>query len=269
MDDFNNRFNPVWDEFDWESHINEMNRRYEYLRYLIESDHNTNPRWLEHLREFPTKAEAVDAFIEEELLIEESHFPLTDYFEEEEEETEDDLDESEDVDELGDFDDLDDLDELDELDQLDGLNELDELFPDDFEDEESDLHLYSYASMENIVIFTEARDFAADLLLFHDSKPQYFQHPGFIKLISESLMLSSKLAAAYSVGFDLEVLGANIAYCKKALFQANQTLQLLQALKLDPLAESDYDSIHRRLFTIRNNTAIHIQEIRDFFHSQL
>lgn len=283
----------IWDEYQWEDHINEMARRHEHLRGLIELHSDQTPRWLHHMKDFPTKLDAVDAFIEEELLIEESSFPV------DEEDFDDDFDE-EDLDE-------DDLDE-DEPDiflfhpgeHLDGWNpdeedgdftehpiegddflndpdddedgdfdDLESLFEEIFDDESSDASGFEYTSLENIAIYTDARDLAASLLIFNDSKPHYLQHNGFVRVVSETLHVSTRLAAAYSMGFDIEVLGANIAYCKKALETANQTILLLQGLKDNPLNHQDYYEIHRALFEIRNNIGIHIQETRDLFYNQV
>lgn len=261
----------IWNEYEWESHINEMTRRHEHLRELIESDHEKRPRWMHHLKEFPTKLDAVDAFIEEELLIEESHFPLDE---------DDEMDEEDDDMLFGmmdeEDDDLPDEDEEDILgdsaadDELsDDYDEVERMFEDIFEDETSETSMYDYASLENIAIYTDSRDFAADLLVFNDSKPHYMKHPGFIKLVSETLLISSKLAAAYSMGFEIEVLGANIAYCKQALEKANSTLEHIQKLKDNPIPASDYYQLNRRLFELRNNIAIHVQDTRRFFNSQI
>ncbi|MBP3192856.1 hypothetical protein [Natronogracilivirga saccharolytica] len=265
----------IWDEHDWESHINEMTRRHEKLRNLIETDHDKSPRWLEHLKNTPTKLDAVDAFIEEELLIEESHFPMDEedmdedeeLFPDEEDEWEPDEENGDLFEEQGEGNDLYD-DEEEENDHQDD-DDIENLFEDIFEDEAAEASLYDYTSLENIAIYTDARDLSADLLVFSDSHPGYMSHPGFLGLVSDTLIISSKLAAAYSMGFDLEVLGANIAYCKKALARANEALEHLQRLKDDPLQASEYYDIHRRLFELRNNIAIHIQDTRRFFNSQL
>ncbi len=274
---FSSDHHDIWDEHQWESHINEMTQRHEHLRDLIESGPGKGPRWLSHIKDFPTKLDAVDAFIEEELLLEESYFP----FEDDEDAEGDDVffnDGDEDDEGLdGDEDGWDpaedgDADErpMDEDDYLtNDEDDLESLFEDIFEEESDDESMYDYASLENIAIYTDARDLAADLLIFNDSKPHYLEHPGFIFLVSETLLVSTKLAAAYSMGFDVEVLGANIAYCKKALDKTNHTLTHLQSLKDNPLSSSDYYELHRRLFELRNNIAVHIQETRDFFLRQL
>ncbi len=274
---FSSDNHDIWDEHQWESHINEMTRRHEHLRDLIDSGPGKDPRWLTHIKDFPTKLDAVDAFIEEELLIEESYFPFED-----DEEPDDDVDdvlfsgEDEDDEGLSDWDPEDDGDFAenpvegdDHISDDEEDDDLESLFEDIFEEEAGDESMYDYASLENIAIYTDARDLAADLLIFNDSKPEYMKYPGFLHLVSETLLISTKLAAAYSMGFDVEVLGANIAYCKKALDKANQTLMLLQNLKENPLSSSDYYELHRRLFELRNNIAVHVQDTRDFFLSQL
>lgn len=292
----------IWDEYQWEDHINEITRRHQHLRGLMELHSDQTPRWLHHIKDFPTKLDAVDAFVEEELLIEESSFPFDeedfDEFDEvdldEDDLDEDDLDEDDldeqgsDIflfhrgevldewnpdDEDGDFTEHpiegDDFLNNPEDDEDDDYDDLESLFEDIFDDESSDTSGFEYSSLENIAIYTDARDLAASLLIFYDSKPHYLQHAGFVRLVSESLHASTRLAAAYSMGFDLEVLGANIAYCKKALETANQTLLLLQGLKDNPLNNQDYYEIHRALFELRNNIGIHIQETRDLFYSQV
>ncbi|MDI6401159.1 hypothetical protein QLX67_04070 [Balneolaceae bacterium ANBcel3] len=245
--------NHIWDEHEWEAHIDEMTQKHQHLREVMEPEYELYPRWLYHLKTFPTKIDAVDAFIEEELLIEEANFPLDDeedfeeddlFFEDEEPENEDSP-----FNEEGLVDD-----------------DVESLFEDIYMDEHGSESHYDYAPLENITVYTEARDFSADLLLFHDNKPAYLKHPGFIKLVSDCLQLCSKLAAAYSMGFDVDVLGANIAYCKKALYCANEALSKLQKLKSRPVTEDVYFELHRRLYELRNNIAIHIQDTRDIFN---
>ncbi len=276
---FSSDHHDIWDEHQWESHINEMTQRHEHLRDLIESGPGKGPRWLNHIKDFPTKLDAVDAFIEEELLLEESYFPFEDD-EDSEGDADDMLFNDSDEDDEGVGNGKDDWDPADDGDSDDNPiegddyftnddDDLESLFEDIFEEESDDESMYDYASLENIAIYTDARDLAADLLIYNDSKPHYFKHPGFIFLVSETLLISTKLAAAYSMGFDVEVLGANIAYCKKALEKTNHTLLHLQSLKESPLSSSDYYELHRRLFELRNNIAVHIQETRDLFLSQL
>ena len=121
---------PIWDEYEWESHINEMARRHQQLRHIMEPDAENRPRWLHHLREAPTKLDAVDAYIEEELMIEETHFPFFDDLED------DDFDE--DADELYDDSEGQDSEAQDDADFYNNLENLEELFQS--EDQEGALY---------------------------------------------------------------------------------------------------------------------------------
>lgn len=283
---------PIWDEYEWESHINEMARRHQQLRHIMEPDAGNRPRWFHHLREAPTKLDAVDAYIEEELMIEETHFPFFDNLDDEDfSDVDDELYDPAEEDDF--YNNLENLEELfrnddedneltedqsgDRSDDLSGdvSDELSDSFSDDTDFDEDLGEEYitegaaDYASLENIAIYTEARDLAADLLLFNDTHPEYLRHKGFIHLVSETLYISSRLAAAYSMGFEPEVTGANIAYCKQALQKANETLAHLQTLKQNPIERTQYFDLHKRLFELRNHIGMHVQEVRHYFLSML
>src|SRR5690625_1267136 len=81
-----------WNEYQWEAHLDELEKKSEQLRRFITSDPKGNvPRWLTLLRENLDENEAVDAFIEEELLLDEAYFPEDeDDWEDEDDDFEDD-----------------------------------------------------------------------------------------------------------------------------------------------------------------------------------
>src|SRR5690625_7444837 len=71
------------------------------------------------------------------------------------------------------------------------------------------------------------------------------------------------LACVYSFGFEKDMMGGNIAYTKKALYSANETLSYLQKMKKEQLIVSSiYVKLHSRLFEIRNDIGIYVQEVR-------
>ncbi|MDZ7691691.1 MAG: hypothetical protein U5K69_11305 [Balneolaceae bacterium] len=66
----------IWDEHKWEAHLNEIERKSDQLRRFIAPDPTGNtPRWVTLLQENSDELDAVDAYIEEELQIEEAYFP--------------------------------------------------------------------------------------------------------------------------------------------------------------------------------------------------
>lgn len=245
----------VWNEFQWESHLNEIERRSEQLRRFITSDpKGKTPRWITLLQESMDELDAVEAFIEEELLLDEAYFP------EDEDDWEDDEDEYEDDDFF--FKDSSfpfyDEEEEDEEDDFDYGEEWKEL--------SDDFTLSDYGSIENLDIYQDARAYAVDILKWAEIVPQQMQTKHIHEFITNVLKITAKLAGGYSFGFEQDVLGGNIAYTKKALYSANAALSHLQQMKREPFITSlAYSKFHGRLFELRNDIGIYIQELRERF----
>lgn len=252
FDDFED--GPVWNEHQWESHLNEIEKRSEQLRRFITSDPKGNtPRWITLLQESLDELDAVEAFIEEELLLDEAYFP-------------EDEDDWEDEDE-----DWDDDDFFFQDDAFPFMDEEDE-DDDDFDygeewKELSDEFTFSdYGSIENLIVYQEARNLAVDVLKWAETIPANLQTRQVHEFVSSVLKITAKLAGGYSFGFDQDVLGGNIVYTKKALFSANEALEYLQNMRREPfIVKAVYARFHGRLFEIRNEIGIYIQELRERF----
>lgn len=247
----------VWDEHKWEAHLNEIEKKSDQLRRFITSDTSGNlPRWMTLLRESTDELDAVDAFIEEELQIEDVYFP---------DEDDEDWDEDEE-------DDLDDFfyDEFEE----DSFLMDDE---DDFDDGEewkeltSDYAMSDYGSIENLEIYNETRELAAFVLQWAENIHPKYHTPDYHEFVGNILKIGAKMAGGYSFGFEQDYLGANIAYTKKALNCANESLSLLQqSLKNMPyMTPATYLLLHERIFELRNSIGVYIQELREQFYSGL
>jgi len=239
-----------WDEFKWEAHLNEVEKKSEQLRKFIASDPKGNtPRWLTLLKESQNEDDAFEAYVEEELLMDEAYFP----------EEEDDWEEEE--------------DDWDDEDFLFGLNDDGLMDNNDFDDYDegeewkslSDDYVYSdYGSLEDLDTYLEAKEFAVDILRWAETVPAKDQSKDFQDFVDETLKIGAKLAGGHSFGFDQDYIGANIAYSKKALGSANRALGLIQSLKKKSLFQKkDYKELHSVLFELRNDIGIYIQELRD------
>lgn len=244
----------VWNEFQWESHLNEIERRSEQLRRFITSDpKGKTPRWITLLQESMDELDAVEAFIEEELLLDEAYFP------EDEDEWEDDEDEFDDDDFFFKDSSFPFYDEEDEDDD-------DFDYGEEWKELSDDFTLSDYGSIENLEIYQEARGYAVDVLKWAEMIPQQMQNKHIHEYITNVLKITAKLAGGYSFGFEQDVLGGNIAYTKKALYSANSALKHLQYIKKEPFITSlSYSKFHERLFEMRNDIGIYIQELRDRF----
>jgi hypothetical protein len=246
----------LWNEFQWEAHLNEVEKKSEQLRKFIESDLKGNtPRWITLLKESLSEDDAFEAYVEEELLMDEAYFP----------EDEDDWEEE---------------DEFDDEDFLFGLDDLDE-FPDDNEDDDfdageewkslsEDFALSDNGSLDNLGLFRDARFYAVDILRWAESVDPNHQDQIFLEFVGDSLKIAAKLAGGYSFGFEQEFLGANIAYTKKSLSFANQTLEKIKKLKKKKcFNQKSYSELHGSLFELRNDIGIYVQELRDRFNTSI
>lgn len=257
---FNGDFNDgIWDEHEWEAHLDEIERRSTQLRNFMGSNTSGNtPRWLILLRENSDELDAVDAFIEEELQIEEAYFP-----------GEDDEDIDDEDDDWGD--DLDDFffDEFEEDDFLFGHEEDDYDAGEEWKELSEEFALSDNGSIDTLEVYNDAREIAAVILQWAESiNPRYFTSR-YNEFVGSVLKIGAKIAGGYSFGFEREFLGGNIAYTKKALYSANEALGILQEdLKKAPFITAEqYFYFHEQLFELRNNIGIHVQELRERFYS--
>jgi hypothetical protein len=259
--------NEIWNEQQWENHLNEMEHKSEKLRVYIETNlGEQSPRWSRFLNGFPSKLDAIDAYIEDELMFEDAYFPDDDDDWDEDEEEVDDFflsaDETEEEDDMEDGEDW--------KKHLDPDSPLRSEYSPAGEENEQDIAIWianqiiddSEEAVE-MEIYDEARELAADMLRLAEIVPQEEQDDKFIELVTDTVNVGSKVAGAFAFGFDLDVLGGNIAYCKKALGYANRVLELLQELKYRPFMRYVvYETLHERMFDLRNDLGVHIQELR-------
>ncbi len=256
----------IWNEFEWESHINQMENQNKQLRAFFENGGTTGkPRWAQLMDEYGSRIEAINAYIEEELLIEESYFPDDEDLEDEDDDLEDpimgfDFEESEDEDEDEEDDDLF-FEELnDELEEWDDEGEEWKSLSDDF-------IMSDYGSIEKLPVYLKARSLGAKLLEKGETEKVFIESKDIQEFITRSLQIAAKIAAGHSFGFEREVLGANIAYSKKALAAANHALQQWRNIYNKQLISRKlYLEIDLNLFELRNDIGVYIQELREQFY---
>lgn len=245
-----------WDEFKWENHLNEVEKKSEQLRKFIASDPKGGaPRWLTLLKESQNEDDAFEAYVEEELLMDEAYFPEDDDDWEEEDEDWDDEDFL-----FGSSDDgLPGPNEEDDFDEFDRGEEWKSL---------SEEYLHSdYGQLEDLDEYFAAKELAVDILKWAETVPAREQSKEFQEFVEEVMKIGAKLAGGHSFGFEQDYIGANIAYSKKALSSANRALSIMQQLKKKSLFQKkSYMIFHAELFEVRNDIGIYIQELRDQFH---
>ena len=242
---FNNYDDEIWDEHQWEAHLNEIEKQNTKLRKFIAPDSSgRTPRWLNLVKENNTAFDAVDAFIEEELRFDDSYF----------------ADGSEDDDDLFWEEWEDDFFPEDEEDDFDAGEEWKEL--------SKDFALTNNGSIEMLDTYNQSRKLAATILQWAKT---VHPHQSCNDLVEKTLHIGVKIAGGYSFGFEHEFLGANIAYTKKGLYCANDALTILQRdLKnTNLLTLKKYRQFHGQVFELRNDIGIYVQELRETFYNGL
>lgn len=256
---FDDHFNDdIWDEHQWESHLNEIERKNTQLRKFIIPDYQSNiPRWLKLLQESSDEFDAVDAFIEEQLLIDEAYFPGED----DEEIDEDDEGEEEWDDFL--------FDDFEEDFFFDDYEEDDFEAGEDWKELSEDFTMSNAGSIDTLIIYDESRSLAAAVLQWAETINPKNLTVDFNEFVGNVLKIGAKIAGGYSFGFDRDFLGGNIVYTKKGLYCANDALAILQQnLKGSSfISKKQYFYFHEKLFTLRNDIGIYIQELREQFYN--
>ncbi len=255
---FNGNFNDgIWDEHQWEAHLNEIEKKSTHLRKFIAPERSENlPRWLTLLKENADELDAVDAFIEEELQFDDAYFP------------------DEDDEELDDDDEWDDLDEFlfGDLEEDFFLEDEDDYdFGEEWKELSEDYAMSENGSIETLDVYNSSRELAALILHWAENiNPQHLTND-YNEFVGNVLKIGAKVAGGYSFGFDHEFLGGNIAYTKKALYCANDALTILQRDLKDThyLPKKQYLYFHEQLFTLRNKIGIYIQDLRERFYRSL
>lgn len=232
-------FDGIWNELEWESHLTQCEQKSATLRDFVRMTWGEeSPSWERLLVEYNSVPEALDAFVEEELMFEESYFP----------------------------DEEDDLDEDDELD--------DDLFGFEISDDEEDENFIwqlenGFGVQEDEIeldIYESARTFSIKTLRYARKEHLGRRSRHWLDYLNTVVHIPAKLAAAYTFGFDEDVLGANIVYCKRGLVLSNKALDQLRALRRRRLIRhSVYLRFYEELSCLRNDLGVYIQELRDLF----
>lgn len=263
----------IWDEFQWEAHLSELEEQNEQIRGFLESTLNekNEPRWMRLMEECSSELDLMNTYIEEELLIEDSYFPDDEDWEEDDDEFDDPMFDSFE----GEWEDVPD-DEFIQDDENDlsflGDDLDDELDEWDLEGEEwkalsEEFAFSDYGSIENLAVYVTARDFGVEIFRLLDHKKELLQAGYLQDFVSTVVQISAKLAGGYAFGFEDDVLGANIAYSKRALHYANAALEKLQALKSQKVFNlNDYNQLHATLFELRNDIGVYVQDLREQFY---
>ena len=127
------------------------------------------------------------------------------------------------------------------------------------------------AALEQLPAFRIAYDFALSVNTFVDTLSSGMREDSaVVEFLSQALLAPSKIAGGFEMGIELDVLGGNIAHCKRALAASNHVVNALVHLrKRGVVPEHLYNGLVRGAVEARNEIAAHVVDLREQFRSGL
>ncbi|NCP84672.1 MAG: hypothetical protein GW823_07210 [Bacteroidetes bacterium] len=290
--------NSVWDEHRWEEHLKSLELGSVKRKSFVNNSWGDNePVWIRFLKEYDDVEAALESFLDDELTYEEAYFPEDPDEDEEDDDIDDeiflnsgdffgDIDVETETDSdfpfsLGEssmpyifdpaeefyFDDYESINELDdELNELD-YSELEE--GDEWKAVLPEFQTDPYAEIDDPFYCYLHYDEIHEISLYFLHRTRIFPESqtslSYLNFMHELLQGTTKYAAG--LAFDHEeptVIGAVITYFKKALSHINLAIDLLRVLKVEGLLnDREYLPLNTRIFELRNNLGIMIQEMRE------
>lgn len=162
--------------------------------------------------------------------------------------------------------------EAEERGEIPQLNPEEETDVDDDEEGEEWKRATQYDSfdlndIDQLPIYQKAFRYGCDAIRLAESLPA---RPDAKELLSSfvegATIPAAKIRGGFTMGFDLDCLGGNIANCKRGLAAANRSLAALQRLRDEGIVEADvFQEFYRRGKEIRDELALYIVELRERF----
>lgn len=118
----------------------------------------------------------------------------------------------------------------------------------------------------DLPLWQAADAFRAAVMAWVRVLPDDYRGSALVELCTGAIQTVTKLESAHRMGYDIEVLGGNIAKSKRALASANRALTALQHFRGEPfMLESDYVRLYEQGFEVRNALGLHVQQLREMF----
>ncbi len=122
-------------------------------------------------------------------------------------------------------------------------------------------------SIERLPVYKQAYELVVEVLQWTDELPSREKESTLVQFCSYVTQIPAKIAKGHGMGYDRDMLGGNIACVKRSLKVANQALALLRELRDAPyMTEETYIEMYERLYEVRNDIALYVQELRERFN---
>lgn len=142
-----------------------------------------------------------------------------------------------------------------------GAGLLDIEFADDLEPDDA---VEADWPVDELPLYHKALELSVELLGWSDEVPVDAKDSTFVHFCANVTQIPANIARGHRFGFEKDLIGGNIACAKRGLQSANEGLLLLRYLKsADFMPSAHYQELYERLFELRNELGIYVQELRE------
>lgn len=121
-------------------------------------------------------------------------------------------------------------------------------------------------NIERIPVYLNAQRLASRALRWSNRLPGRVKDSTLVQFCSHLVQIPSNLAKGHGIGYEMEMLGGNIACAKRALSSANDALDLLREMKSASYMERGlYRSFYEECYELRNQIGVYVQDLRGRF----
>ena len=122
------------------------------------------------------------------------------------------------------------------------------------------------SSLERLPVYRASHRLASRVLTWSNSLPGHVKDSTFVQFCSHITQIPANLTKGHGIGYEIDMLGGNIACSKRALASANAALDLLRELKSVPYLDGRlYRSLYEEAFHVRNDLGVFVQDLRERF----
>ena len=127
------------------------------------------------------------------------------------------------------------------------------------------------AGLERVPAFRVAHDYALSVNDFVDVlSPNMREDSTVVEFLGQALLAPARVADGYALGTELDLIGGNIAHCKRGLAASNKAVKALRQLRARGLVrELSYRGLVQGAVEARNAIAVHVVDLRERLQSSL
>lgn len=120
--------------------------------------------------------------------------------------------------------------------------------------------------VRDLPVYATAEAFRDSVMAWVRTVPESYRGSALVELCTGAIQTVTKLRAAHMMGYEMEMLGGNIAKTKRALLSANRALAALQVFRDEPfLEQADYHRLYEQCYEVRNALGLRVQQLRERF----